>query len=238
MTGRSVYELEGSLAGRVLWIVGPGPSAARWEEHSAAIEARGGAVVAINSAVEFTRPTFWLWSDKSFGWLYSKEIHADARGGRCPPVMVCPWHQRKMEQRYRGEALYFFDCQMKLRPWEELVGSGRVADRPFWYSPTRKFLPGRASVANVAVSFAWLLGPRVCVLAGVDWEVVDGVYYREGVRKNRGPTDRERALRAGLNFFRLGMSLRIWDGLDMRTVSPSLAREGVALVSWEEALTL
>lgn len=235
---RHIYELEGTATDRRLWIVAPGPSAERYDEYREEIESHD-FVLAVNSALEFSTPDLWFWADKRFGWLYGHEIAGGSLTHPGPHAMVCPSHQIKMTERFRGQNLWFYNYQMKLRPWERLVGSGTVPYKPFWYSPTRQYLPGRASAVNNAISLAWLLNPRICILAGVDWtESETGQYYRSGVNKNRGPRpdERARALGAGLHWFRGAMAKQIWKGLQLATISDGVVTEGVKSLSWEEAL--
>lgn len=235
---QSVYELAGAARGRRVWVIAPGPSSEPYDEYSERIEDSDDFIIAVNSALEFTTPDVWLWSDKRFGWLYGHEIHNDGTGGPCPMGMACPSHQmRKMRIRYAGERLWQFNYQMKLLPWEELKGNGRVAGKPFWYSPTRYFLPGRASAVNNAISLAWLLEPRVCFLVGVDWRMDGPHYYRHGIERNPGPRpeERERALAAGEKFFKRALKLNLWENLLLVSLSPNLAKL-VPTISWERAL--
>jgi hypothetical protein len=232
---RQIYDLEGTVEGRRLWLLAPGPSAERYDEYRDEIE-RKDFVIAVNSALEFSTPDLWFWADKRFGWIYGHEIAGGSPERIGPRAMVCPSHQVKMIERFRGTDLWFYDYQMKLRPWEKLVGPGLVPGKPFWYSPTRQYLPGRASAVNNAISLAWLLRPRICILVGVDWtENEDGRYYRSGIKKNRGPTDRNRALNAGLHWFRGAMEKQLWDGLNLTTISDGVVTEGVKSLSWEDA---
>lgn len=230
---RSVYELEGACEGKRLWVVAPGPSSEAFAEYRQRIawSPDTDEVLAINSAIEFTDPRWWLWSDRRFASIYGNRIHETSD----IEMVVTRRDVPKMQLRFGGKKLWMYDCQMKLRPWEGIVGGGRVFGKPFWYSPTRRFLPGRASAANVALSFAWLLAPRVCIVVGVDW-AFDDKYYNTGVHLNVGPTNRERALAAGRRFFRSSMKSGIWGGMMMVTVSRSLAAEGVKHVTWDEAI--
>jgi len=232
---RSAYELEGRAEGRRLWILAPGWGAEKYDVYREQIE-RHDFVLAVNSALEFSTPDLWMWADKRFSWLYGHEIAGGSSQEIPMRAMACPSHQVKMEKRFRGGDLFFYDYQMKLRAWEEIVGTGRVPGKPFWYSPTRQYLPGRASVVNNAVSMAWMLRPRICILAGVDWAVDGNHYYRSGIKKNIGPTDRERALGAGLKFFQEAMEIALWDGLRIVTTSGAVRTPGVDVLSWEEAI--
>lgn len=230
---RSVYDIEGACDGKRLWLIAPGPSSEPWtpDRFAPISMSDDDVVLAVNAAIEFTSCDFWFWSDKRIGWIYGHNIHGQ---DYCPPVMVCPSHQTKMEERFVGDHLFFYDYQMQLKAWEGIVGKGRVEGKPFWYSPTRRYLPGRASVVNNAISFAWLLHPRVCILVGVDWCEHGGSYYRSGVLKNAGPTDRGRALAAGEKWFRMAMEMSLWDGMRIVKVEGSTC-PGVESMRWEDA---
>jgi hypothetical protein len=233
---RSVYELEGCMEGRRLWILAPGPSSFEWTLNREYIEAEiAEPLIALNSAIELctldsNRHSWWMFSDKRFMWLYGHEIHGNEKHRRfsTPRQMIVPYHQAyKATRCYAGRRLWEFDYQMKLRnpdtgqPWQEPP----IAGKPFWYSPDRMFLPGRCSVLNNAIALAWIMRPSTCVLVGVDFTLVDGAYYNPEIRVNDGPTQREKALSAGLGWFKNSMKHEFFPGLRLVTTSPHLARQ-------------
>lgn len=202
---RSVYEME-SLDDR-LYIIGPGPSAGAFPLDAL----KGRKVLALNSAIELVDPTWWMWSDKKFSWLYRVEISKEI-----VDQMIVPFHQALPIMRYfKGSMLWIFTSQMQYRRYEPNA-------MPAWYAPTRLFLPGRCSVASCAMSLAYLLKPVDVVLIGIDFDYDGSNYYASGITKNVGPTDRRRALDSGFNWFR-NMSIAGWPDLKVLTVCKSLA---------------
>lgn len=228
---RSVYEMEGRFRGRRLWIVAPGPSSVMWPQHQKAVQGLGEPVLALNSALELVEaPTLWMYADKRFSWLYGHELHGD--GKTAPAEIVIPSHQAgKIRKFFAGQTLWIYDYQMQL--------TRRIpAAEPFWYCPWRRYLPGRCSVFNNALSLAWLLGADPVIAVGVDFSLgEDGSYYHPEVVKNRGPTDKGRALGSGIRYFRKLRKQGVWPGLNLETTSPAFAAAvGIPLRTWEELL--
>jgi len=235
---RNVYDLEGLEKDRRLWIVAPGPTSLALKKWAHLMV--GETVIALNSALEIIpKPTYWLYADKRFSWLYGHELHGDKGrmkpGLSTPHRVIVPHHQtKKMQHYYAGGELYSFHFQMEISrrlPVKDREG------KPFWYAPTYRFIPGHASVASTACSIACLMRPRVAVLVGVDFAMPDDVYYHPEVKKNLGPTMKTRALDSGLSWFRGALTKRggIWPGLRLITTSVHLAsRAPVVHRNWEE----
>lgn len=220
---QNVYEMEGRFKGKRLWIIAPGPTFAGYMENRAIT--RRDPIIAINSAIELiNHPTLWLYSDRKIGQIYDKEI----RGRTVSEIVVTTRQSRGVASRFRGKRLWVYNYQMKiLRRIKNAV--------PPWYCPPRRFLPGRCSVFNIAVSLAWLLKPERVIFVGVDFSIPEGKYYFHGVKKNGGPLAKERNLAAGLNFFKGLRRKNMWPGLKMETTSPYFAKKtGVVLRKWSE----
>ena len=235
---RNVYDLEGTEEGKRLWIVAPGPTSSELSKWSHLM--LGETIVALNSAIEFIpKPSYWLFADKRFSWIYGNELHGKKRamkpGLSTPHRVIVPHHQTgKLGRHFAGQEVYSFHYQMEISrrlPEEEREG------KPFWYAPDERFLPGHASVAAIACSLACLLRPRLTVLVGVDFKMPNGVYYHPDVTKNKGPTMKERALQSGVSWFRGALTKRggIWPNLNAVTPSRYLADQTIIEHrSWEE----
>lgn len=237
----NVYDLEGTEEGQRLWIVAPGPTSRELDKWSHLMV--GETVIALNSALEIVpKPSFWLYSDKRFSWIYKQELNGNKDrmkpGLKTPHRVIVPHHQtRKLADRFDGDSIFSFHFQMDITrrvPPEDREG------KPFWYAPDHRFIPGHTSVASIACSVACLMRPRVAVLVGVDFFMEDGLYYHPEVERNKGPTMKDRALNSGLSWFRGALTKRggIWPGLNL--VTPSIHLSSRTIVknrSWEEIAT-
>jgi len=235
---RNIYDLEGTEEGRRLWIVAPGPTSRDLDKWGHLMV--GETVIALNSAIEIVKkPAFWLYADKRFSWLYGHELHGTkARmkpGVDTPHRVIVPHHQtKKLRLYFAGQEVYSFHYQM---PIKRRLPEEEREDKPFWYAPDDRFIPGHASVASTACSVACLLRPRVVILVGIDFMIPDGVYYHPDVVKNKGPTEKARNLGAGLSWFKGALTKKggIWPGLNIVTPSVYLASQApVRHRNWEE----
>lgn len=214
---RSVYELEGSLEGEVLYIVGPGPSAGRVEGDPSILD--GQKVLALNSSIEFlSNPTWWMYADKRFSYIYQKELHS----AWPQSVIMVEAQTRKFAKTYKGE-LFSYEYQLQFRALKKARRGVDLGEKPFWYWPERRYLAGRCTIFSHALSLALLMRPRAIVVIGVDFSLDGSRYYVDSVERNPGPTERERALWAGARWIRENWKKKVWRGLPpMYSVSESL----------------
>ncbi len=224
---QSAYGLEGALDGQDLFIVAPGPTSA--DHDLPALKGRN--VLALNSAIEITPFTWWMYSDRSFTKIYMDNMKGIVK----PPVervILCSHQVRRVQEIFKGKEIWDFDYQMRLQRWEK-----GWEGKPFWYSPKRRYIPGRCSVFNVALSVATLMRPSRVILVGVDFRQ-RGIrsYYHPAVKQNHGPWNRQRALGSGLKWFRIHLEWgTVWPNLNLVTTSSYLAREvPVELVRWQD----
>lgn len=207
ITPKQAYELEGRLEGELLFVVAPGPTAKSVQEDPSALD--GQKVLALNSSIEFLPdPTWWMYADKRFSQIYARELHTDWPKA----VIMLATQARKHQRIYKGE-LFVYDYQLSFRELKKQRRGVELNGNPFWYWPERSFLPGRCSVFSNAMSLALIMKPRAIVLVGVDFEESGPDYYVSSVTRNKGPTQRRRALDSGANWFSKNYGKGVWPGL-------------------------
>lgn len=218
-----IYSIEGSLEGKVLYIVAPGPSLSGFPIEKLA----GKYSIALNSAIEFFNPTWWMFTDKKIFRRYLGHIKKNPNQS----IATIKNYVNGIRRRGFEGDIYEFEYQCRVLR--------RVENKdPWWWWDEINFLPGRTTVSCNALSFAQILRPKKIILVGIDFFVVGGKYYTDGVRMNPGPRDKKRALKSGANWMRKGFKKKIWT-LDTYTTSiylRSYIGDYVKYITVEEAV--
>lgn len=204
---KPVYELEGTLRGRGVFLVAPGPSLADFPSE----RLTGRLTVAVNSAVELIpEPWVWMYADKRFTYKYRVPL----RKGQPPRILVAK-HQLGVSRWWPGETVWYYEWQHPVRHYEP-------KSTPWWRYPARNYLPGHCTVVTNALSFCELTKASPVILVGVDFALRGDQYYAPGIKYNKGPTGRDRALASGLRWLKAGLDKRLWPSLDIYTTSQEL----------------
>jgi len=231
MKPKSAYSLHNKHKGKTVYIVAPGPSMQEFPLDRLA----GKVSVAINSTIEvWDGYTYWFYADKRITKIYRRELATKEDW-----TVVMPQHQAvRIAPTFKGKELYEFHYQIQLKPYLLKNRKRKKPITPYWFDPERIFIPGRASVASNATSFAYLMGARKVILIGVDFCWKD-VYYTPGVVRNKGAalSSKTKVLASGLNWYRSALK-RLWPDLKVFTVSKILSEHApkIKCLSVEEAL--
>ena len=223
---RSVYELEDSAKGKVVFIVAPGPS---FEDFP--IEQLGGQItIGVNSTLELMKPKYWLFQE---GILAKKYFPYYAQADATENIVTTIVRTDMLKYIVpSGKTLWYYQSEPR-------ITSKFSKPAPHWRWPEVHFLPGRCSVASTAMSLAELMRPRAIVLIGVDFATKCGQYYSDGVMRNPGPTVRDKALGAGRAWCLYAISKRAWRAAPIYTTSPYLKLgRRISRISIDRALQL
>lgn len=226
VNAKSVYELEGTMTGKVVVIVAPGPSLdlfpkKRLEDFT---------TIGVNSALELVpRLDYWVFQEGIIG----KRYHPLYTTGRCGAVVTTRDRIPIMEKVLPGSVgLYkytYYDTSVLRMPRE-------VDFYPYWRRPEIDFLPGRCTITANALSLAVLMRPRMIVFVGLDFFIEGEKYYADGVKRNTGPRLRKRALSAGSAMMYIFAKHQVWAGVRKITTSPWLRMKGIVNLELKEAL--
>ena len=218
----SVYDLEGYALGRTVYVLAPGSSFDRFPKD----DLRDEITIGVNSIVEIFEPTFAFWQEgtlcKKYYPFYSSG-HIDR--------LVTTWTRVQFLKKVipPGRTVYGYQEKSRrvLSGAKEIRGSVG-AGRPWWYDREFSFLPGRNSIAFNALSLAVLMQPLRIVLVGLDLHYEDK-YYADGIRINRGPRNRRRALSASKAWGSKAAKRGVWSctGIPIQTTSPWLRFRGI-----------
>jgi hypothetical protein len=220
---RNVYDLEGTLAGKAVFLVAPGPSLSEFPKG----ELLRRTTIGVNAVPEYFPPTYWNFQEKYFCRAYLN-LYREGPVKRIITTLARSFMAKIMPE---GSELYTYDYHLL-----DLKDHWDPKLQPPWRSPGDRFLPGRSSITSNALSLAVLTGAKLVVLVGVDFSVPEGRYYVPEVTINRGPKDRERSLKAGLSFFGWGISRGVWRGPRIVSTSPHRKVPGIEHLSVGEAL--
>lgn len=222
----NVYALEGTERGRLVAVLGPGPSISDFPLE----KLEGVATIGVNSLLEVYRPNFFLFQEGFFAKRYR---HLYTPAGR--PDIVTTWPRRFISCLLpAGKRLFCYDYLA-----HSVLRMEKGWQAPYWLDPIRGFLPGRCSVAANAISLGVLMAAARILLVGIDLvSSPKGEYYVEGVRVNPGPRNRAKALGAGAAWMNLAARAGAWKGPIMYTTSPWLRLRGAKRISVDQAVSM
>lgn len=173
---KGVYALAGSGAGRAAWILGSGPSA---DDFPLEEIPRDALTLALNGAVRaLPKPTHWLFGDPKFArWGAVKLGKVFCGSSIILNRKHALWVTERPQRFSSLERLYLFTNEPN--DARRLHNStGYWLREPYLQDD---FLPGRWTVATIALSLACLLGVRRAILVGVDLGAPGGRYYSSAV---------------------------------------------------------
>jgi hypothetical protein len=225
ITAKSVYSLSGRCSGSVVYVVAPGPSLDDFPRD----RLKTATIIAVNSAVEVVRPTWWIFQEG----MFCKKYHPVYTSRRVKAIVTTETRCQTLAKLLsKPKELYFYSYRLQsvLRMRRD---TGKI---PFWANRESSFLPGRCSVAANAISLAVLMSPSLIVLVGVDLSYNGEKYYCEGIRRNPGPNLRHKALIASKAWMSKAAQRKVWAGPRIITTSKTLRLRGIHRVSVETAL--
>ena len=207
---KPVYQLRNLFHEKAIFIVAPGPSLGDFPVD----KLNGYRTLVLNSAWEVTpKPWLWMFADKRFSRIYMKDMHA----GTAPPRILIADHQLGVCRYFKGIEVLYYQWQIQLKRYSRGLSL-------WWINEDRNFLPGRCSVFNNALSFCEMAGFSRVITIGVDFSERGDKYYVDGIRKNAGPTGRERALRSGRNWYAGGMRKKLWPNISLYSTSDTFSK--------------
>jgi hypothetical protein len=233
LCAEGVYSLRGSISGQTIWVLGSGPSADSFPRG----ELKGRLAITLNGAMVLA-PTsrFWLFGDPKFARWGACKIASIFRG----ESVVCNSRHFKWVQnyssRYQGRRIHTFT--------NEPSDARRLFEKSdHWLSnssPEDDFLPGRWTVATIALSFCSLLGAARVVLVGIDLGAPGGRYYASGL-SSIPPRKQNDYMGEWRKWVQRGFGADLWPP-DVLTTSPHFSANcpgtPVRTISVEEALEL
>ena len=223
----SVYDLYDTAAGKVVYVLAPGPSFEDFPRD----ELDRFTTIGMNGILEIYWPTYWIFQEGTFIKKYM-DLH---RYGKTTNIVTTTVRAEFMKQFLpKDRTLYEYFA----RDHSVLNMDKNTGNTPYWYWPEEKFLPGRSSIASNALSLAVLMRAELIVLVGIDFKMRVGQYYAGGIVKNSGPRLKEKALSAGKAWFYLASMTRVWKGPKIITTSTSLNAKNIEKVSTDKAIEL
>ena len=202
----NIYNL--NISTEKLFIVGAGPSSETLPKFDAP-------VLAFNSAIEFTKPDYWLFGDGNFiKWYYPlfKEKQKYT-------IITNKWYAN-MVAKHKANSVYWFTYFMQMDEFLKTYTGD-------WKNKKAGFLPGGGSSVTIALSLATLWKVKKVVLVGVDFKTDNNRYYNKRIKRNPGPGFRryDVVLKRGKRWFRIMMKEKFWKGLQIETTSQALHKQ-------------
>lgn len=234
---RNVYDLENYLENKTLFIIGTGPSGESFPFR--ALKERY--TVALNDAIELIQPTWWLLTTSLYLNVYKEVI----RSGKAGTLVVKAIGVRYARKSVSGD-IYVFNYKPSVA--RNPIRSQACRRIP-WWDKKGFYLPGKHTIATVALSFASLLNVARVILVGVDYDLKkaeDGsyqMYNRNLIRRRKDISQGSlgKNLRKFKNYVRYtlqGIESGAWP-IEILTTSKTLGRKlpgSVRLINEDEAI--
>jgi hypothetical protein len=203
----SIERLKSLALDKRVFIVGSGPSLDSFPVDRLSDEI----TICLNDAVKACPCSFWLFGDPNYSrYKASKVLRGELPYGPPRNVVMNTKHLRYM-QRVPEELLptiYWFtnDKRRALNASEE---------HPSWWN-YEGLLPGRWTIATVAVSLAVKLGARKTIFVGVDLGEVSGKFYSNRV-SSKPPKKQKDFMGQWVKWMQAGFKRGLWPGVFQTT---------------------
>jgi len=212
MSIQCVEELHDLCEGKTAYIIGSGPSLNDFP--ISFLECKN--TICLNDSVTtISCPSFWLFGDPRFSRYKASKI---LRNGGANPgsVVMNTKHLKFMDivPEKKKPPIYWFTNEMSRVENPE--------DKPDFWTGYRGMLPGRWTIATVALSLAVKLGVKEAVLIGIDLGVVEGEFYANDVPST--PPGRQKSMMGQwVKWIQFGFKRGLWP-IEVKTTSPHFLR--------------